>query len=449
MQSIKLPLLFLFSLLSYTVFAQQYKPAVHVDSLSKNDFLNLNEKHLSVTRHQDSTVLLLKILTPDGRFVRGLSRSAVGYEIFLRSTSRADSICKEVRLIEVTEKDSKDDLTFSVVLDYSGSMNWAYRDMQGAAADFVQSLKGASFTRVNFDHITDIVNPTPVRSPKPINERISQYGGGTALNRAIRDGLNTLKDVKGPKFVVVFTDGIENSSGPITAKLVAQLGQTYRTPIYGISFGVAPDLQRLRDICHYTQGEFYPVFQMDALKARFDAISAGQFGRYYKVIATCADSLNFDKLVIKSPAGDSTVLALRQAYDDVPDFNDPIVFSTIQFNASEHTVRKTRVNRDIEATADAIINYLMDNPKDKIIIEGHASPDGEEDSNWLLSMNRASAVEALIKDYLKKTYKDNIKALKAMKRIDIDYHGPEKPIFPVDSPYNEENRRVNIVVQKG
>ena len=441
-------LLFTKILLFNFAFSQSYNDTIHVDSLSSNQFTKIKERPLSYIKHDDSTVFLLKMFS-QGRFVTGLSdKSKQGYQLFLRSSTQKDSICQSIRLIEVTEQSDREELSFAIVLDYSGSMGWAYKDMQVQAQAFIESLTGASFSRINFDDQIDLIHQTPVKKPKSVTkDQFYKYGGMTALNKAIVDGVKSLKDVPKNKFVIVFTDGLENASA-MNANSVITIAQKHNTPVYGISFGVAPVAQRLRDICQYTNGKFYSINDLESLKGQFESISHGQFGRYYKVVSACDDSITYDRLVIKSPSGDSTVVRLANEYQKAPDFKDPIYFNTFQFKASSSGLN-TRERARVKNTADQIIAYLIDHPNDKVIIEGHASPDGEEDSNWLLSHDRAYAVEKIIRNILKTEYKGDPEVMQAMKRIDIDYHGPTKPIFPVDSRSNEENRRVNILIISG
>ncbi|MCI4667172.1 MAG: OmpA family protein [Bacteroidia bacterium] len=441
MYSIRLLIILL--LASCTAFAQTSLKSVHIDSLSRKEFLGIKERPLTLTRYKDSTVLLLKILTKDGRFVEGLSTSGLGHQVLLKSSTNVDSTCSDLKLIEVKENDKRP-LNIAVVLDYSGSMSWAYKEMQKQAEAFIKSIPGAKFTRINFDDVIDPVDSKLVPRPSsPLYDRYYKYGGATALNSAIREGIKSLSAVKENKFVVVFTDGMENASG-IGPNAVINYAQSNNTPVYGISFGVNPDMQRLREICRFTKGNFYPVYELDSLSNEFEKISLGDLGRYYKVSSTCADSLKFDQLSIKVlNSGDSITLSLKNAYKEAPVFEDPVVFNTFKFAASGQQPKDKSFSKRLKNTADNLMVYLKANPTHEIYIVGHASPDGEEDQNWSLSRKRAENVRNAIVEYLDKEYPKDIKVLN---RIQVRFKGHTEPIFDVKSKYNLENRRVNIEV---
>ena len=456
----KLSLLLLFFFVPIILFGQLKSQIIHFDSLKKEEFLNLDQQRLSIVKYRDSTVMLLRILS-NNRFVEGLADAPEGYEVFIRSANQEEPDCHEVRLERVSEKDTKDELNISVVIDYSGSMffNSTYiPEMQRAAQSFMDNIDGAFFTRINFDTYTDIISATPTQKPKKLrSDNLNKYGKATALYDAIVDGIETLSSRKKNKFVVVFTDGIENSSGMSANTVIDIARNNGATKVFGVSFGVAPDLQNLKEICRQTNYDdktyipFYPAFEIDGVTSYFQELEQGVFGNYYRLTTTCADT-NFipKELIIRNlESKDSVVIAIADELTKLREIDDNIFFGSIPFEISKSNVTTRGYRKVLQETSDDIVNHLKANPNHKIIIEGHASPDGEADDNWLLSFERANTVEQLIKDFIKVKYKTDIDALKAMQRITVKYYGHERPIFPVDSPLNPENRRVSIILNEG
>ena len=453
-------LFLLFFLLSYGGSYAQLSPGkIHLDSLTKQEFLNMYQQRLSIAKYQDSTVMLLRILS-NARFVEGLEDTQEGYEIFIRSARNENVDCEEVRLQRVSEEDDKTELNISVVIDYSGSMFFDptyIPRMQQAAQSFMDNVNGAYFTRVNFDSYVDPVSPNLTQTPRSIrSDNLNKYGQATALYDAIVEGVKTLSSKAENKFVVVFTDGIENSSG-MSANTVVDIARKDSTKVVGISFGTALELQRLRDICEQTNYDdpnnqfFYSADYISDVQNKFQELEKGVFGNYYKVTSTCLDEdfVPSELVIKKAETGDSVVIDVSQELSKIREIDDDIYFGSIPFAISKSNVTDGRYRKALEETADDIVNHLLAHPNDEIIIEGHASPDGEDDTNWLLSFERANTVEQLIKDYITKNYGKNIEALKAMKRISVEYHGHERPIFPVTSPFNPENRRVSIILKEG
>lgn len=460
MQILKITFFSLLLMQLSQLYAQIPTGIVHLDSLSKEAFLNMDQQRLSMVKYKDSTVMLLRILS-DNRFVAGLDDRPEGYEIFIRSAGQVNADCQEVRLERVTEKDDKQELHISVAIDYSGSMFYAGNNyvgkMQKAAQSFMDGTKGAYFTRANFDSYVDLINPTPTQTPKKVwSDNLDKYKKATALYDAIVDGVESLAGKGKNKFVVVFTDGIENSSG-MSANTVIDLARKDSTKVIGISFGTAGELQTLRDICEQTNhpddlnNVFYSANDIDEVRAYFNKLEHGVFGNYYRVISSCADS-NFiaQELVIRNlESGDSIVLDIRPELAKVRKIDDRIFFGSVPFDLSKSTVSDRRYKEVLAETAEDIVNHLKAHPNDQIIIEGHASPEGEVEDNWLLSYERADGIDQLIKNHIKSKYSKDVEAIKAMRRISVEWYGPERPIFNVDSPFNRENRRVSIVLKEG
>lgn len=97
-----------------------------------------------------------------------------------------------------------------------------------------------------------------------------------------------------------------------------------------------------------------------------------------------------------------------------------------------------------EIDYDATLNYLKDNPKAKVMIEGHTDSHGSSEYNWWLSSARANKIR-------NRLYEDGI----AWGRMKTTGYGEDKPIAPnknadgTDNPEGrQQNRRVHFVLDE-
>ena len=94
------------------------------------------------------------------------------------------------------------------------------------------------------------------------------------------------------------------------------------------------------------------------------------------------------------------------------------------------------LNEKVEFILSGLIDYLKDNPKVKIEIQGHTDDVGNNSNNLELSKNRAKAV----KDYI------TSKGIEAS-RLTSKGFGETKPKLPNSSEYNRSlNRRTEFMV---
>ena len=110
------------------------------------------------------------------------------------------------------------DQPFTVVLliDTSGSTHFKIEDMHSAAISFVNQLKEQDRVMVmSFDDsIRTLCEPTSDRDTLIQAIRRARTGGGTRLYDAVHQVIRQkLKSISGRKAVVLFTDGVDTTSG--------------------------------------------------------------------------------------------------------------------------------------------------------------------------------------------------------------------------------------------
>jgi len=100
------------------------------------------------------------------------------------------------------------------LLDRSGSMESIKNDTIGGFNSFVKSQKGGTLSLVLFDHeVQEVYKNVPIEYVKPLDNETFVPRGTTALLDALG---HVIKTYQGKKTVVVFTDGLENSSSKYT-----------------------------------------------------------------------------------------------------------------------------------------------------------------------------------------------------------------------------------------
>lgn len=431
-------------------FAQK---TVDVATLSDSMFQKLDYKILNKFNSKDSVYIIVRVMDPAGNMVSNMAKPGKEKQYFTGLVDKAKKeICKGFTVTEAKEGKSPVPLYFSIVLDYSGSMDAHYTEMQNAADLLVSYLPEAHFTRVNFDHNIDVVEPVPTRRPKSARrDSYLKYGGDTALFGAVDAGVQSLRDAPGAHYVVVFTDGFENASGGLIGYASTEYELTLNAraanvPVYAVGFDLG-GYPQLNSIASNTRGSYYDVQDIKDLDNTFKQMTASSFDRFYLIRAACEDTIV--GLTIKQPGKNAPNKIVPI---DQPDYVKPVGPVAVQFGIMKFDLSKAQLKpsdiKKLEPIADRIVNLLKDNPNATVEIAGHASPDGKDDVNELLAWERADAVFIEIRTIIKKKYAKDVDALKTLSRIKSEGYGSRYPRYSVTSYKNEENRRVEITLSE-
>jgi VWFA-related protein len=133
------------------------------------------------------------------------------------------------------------DAPFTVVLllDTSGSTEFKIEDIQNAAISFVNQLKEQDRVMVmSFDDsIRTLCEPTSDRDTLIRAIRRTRNGGGTRLYDAIHQVVRQkLKSISGRKAVVLFTDGVDTTSGQATYESTIKEVQESDAAVYCVAY---------------------------------------------------------------------------------------------------------------------------------------------------------------------------------------------------------------------
>ena len=250
-----------------------------------------------------------------GRFVGGLGPKDV--ELF------EDNVPQEVTYFREASADQPGDripLSVVLVLDASGSMARSMRFLQEAAINFVRKLEDVD-TALVVQFNESIKGSAEFTGD---TERLEQFVdalqayGGTSLNDAIHYGLNRIRDQKGRKALIVFSDGEDTTSQMKEAEVLdyarAVEASIYTVGIRGGVGGGASPRGFLRRISRETGGEFFFPERVGDLTRVFNAI-AEELHQHYLLAYTPRRGPDgtFRKITLRTKRKDLEI-RVRQGY---------------------------------------------------------------------------------------------------------------------------------------
>ena len=384
--------------------------------------------------------------TITGKYVLGLSQKSNKDTLWAILKPKLDKSCADFSVTQLNEESEIiNPINIAIVLDYSGSMSPHSERLQGIADQFISKLKGNLFTRVNFNDLPIKVDPAPTMDPKLASTDDLSPNGGTALYGGIFEGIETLSKAKGNKVLVVFTDGFENSSG-INMNAVFNNAKEKSVSIYAIGFDLG-NYDMLDSLCSKTLGRYYAVNDLGT--DIFDRL-VGDLENHYILKLKCHNKLAYPiEVALDVTDGPAKKLIVKDVKSFKPFPEEAIYFSTFLFYENTVFIVPEQL-KGFKKAIEAIAENLIANPQSKIVIEGHASPEGDSLKNLKLSRARADFIYWEVLNYLGKKYRkdpNNYDSIIARNRIDVKFFGEELPLFPETSLKNFENRRVEVKTQ--
>jgi VWFA-related protein len=174
----------------------------------------------------DSTLVLVNVAVTDarGRFVTGLSRR--DFQVFEERTAQ------NVAYFSLEEAP----VSVGLVLDFSGSMDSRFGQLQQAVAEFLKSANPPDeFCLIEFRDRAELSTGF-TSAPEGIQNRVAltKPGGATALLDAVHLGLRQMKKARNArKILLIVSDGGDNNSR-YTAREVENLARESDVEIYAI-----------------------------------------------------------------------------------------------------------------------------------------------------------------------------------------------------------------------
>jgi Ca-activated chloride channel family protein len=175
----------------------------------------------------------VSVMDRQGRFVPGLRKE--DFRIY------EDGAEQEVVFFETADKP----FTVALLLDTSDSTKLKLAEMQEAAVAFLDQLRPADRVLViAFDrNVNVLTEPTTDRARVAAAIRRTRTGGGTSLYDVVAAAAGErLRRVAGRKAVVLFTDGVDTSSGRATFEGTLRAAEELDALVYTIQYRTDEDV---------------------------------------------------------------------------------------------------------------------------------------------------------------------------------------------------------------
>ncbi len=252
-----------------------------------NEWVTLNDTVVSLTQENNLSVsvneidttaypnikMYINILDDSGAVVDGITPELVR----VLANTNADSAFSLQTLNTVNQLDQKESISINMVADVSDSMyGESLTNAKTVMTDFVDNLQfnvGDTVELTSF--ASGVKTEIPFTSDKnALLNTIYHFEtyGLTAFYDALYAAVNRTAINNGPKYVVAFTDGMDNYSYN-TPQDVIDLANRFNIPIYIISFGDA-NFGELSRIASSTNGVYKQISYISQMGDIYDQIYA-------------------------------------------------------------------------------------------------------------------------------------------------------------------------------
>ena len=268
----------------------EYQAVVYADGRVV-DKLRLTTSEIDLSEEIDVVEVQLFPVVVDrkGRYVGGLARE--DFAVFDRG--------KQVTIKAFSQQASS--LNLAMVLDISASMLPDLTLMKEASCRFIDSLaEGDRVTLYAFNHalLPEVPLTDELEQPKNAIRGLSA-SGSTALYDAVLRVLADLREVRGRKAVLLFSDGLDKRSVSSLDRTI-EMARRSEVIIYAVAAerdAEAAERHDLRMLAEETGGELYIIDKFKQLPAAFSSILDDLRAQY--------------RLAYDPPAGPSGERALR------------------------------------------------------------------------------------------------------------------------------------------
>ena len=169
--------------------------------------------------------------------------------------------------VRFSEKDDSQ-RSVAMVMDTSGSMDASISQLCWAAQELLAQMQGGNYnvSLTTFSNTWNTLFDYTNNISAVSNQLNSLYAsGGTALYDTLENSLYQAINQQGQKYILAFTDGIDNQSS-ITKDELISLAEYYHVPIYIIAaMEEGYGTYEMEEIARESGGEFYSIYSMDSL----------------------------------------------------------------------------------------------------------------------------------------------------------------------------------------
>jgi VWFA-related protein len=180
----------------------------------------------------------VRVVDRNSRFIGGLSKA--DFRIF------EDNVEQDVEYFTNEEQP----FTVALVLDMSYSTKFKIADIQAAAREIIDQLRSQdSVMVVSFDEEVHILcEPTNDRDRIYRAIKSTKVATGTSLYEAVATVMNrTLRQVKGRKAIILFTDGVDTTSRRVTDRDNLDDAMEIDSLVYPIRYDTYADVQAMKN----------------------------------------------------------------------------------------------------------------------------------------------------------------------------------------------------------
>ncbi len=438
--------------------------------LDKKDEISFEIFAIDESKYPNAIKLYVLAVDKQGNFIKGLEK---------RNKTAQKKIIKEIIDIAGMKKQKVKKFTFeevqenvsfpydiSMALDYSGSMYGTIDSLEKAVKTFIKNKnKSDKVSLTGFDHnllqISDLEHNKDSLLFKISPNIMDSLGGCTALYAGSDFAMQSIKSSPNNKILILFTDGMENSSllyyekYAFSATTLAKKAKRNKTKVHVVGFGSGVNNRVLRKLAYTTGGNFYKLHFPSDINAVFKELPIILRNFYvitYKPIAKKGE--HSVKLVYNNLKG--RYLSLKTNYQVGTNFTiketEPGTIDTYwakeanKLNKSPISVpqaiaffdfNKVELKDVYKKSIDSYVNFLKTNTSASIIIMGHTDTKGTDEYCYELGKRRADT----IKDYLISKGIDS-------ERINTVSYGKSELIwYPENTAWKaNENRRIEFLL---
>ncbi len=446
------------------------KSIINYKDIDKDSKLNFEIFAIDESRYPDETKLYVMAVDDDGNFVSGLAKSNKhNQEKIVRTViDKVGNKGKKIYNFKFREYKNIMSLPYdiSLSLDYSGSMYGFIQHLEKSAHTFLSNKdKTDRIAIVRFDHrlakVCDFEQNKDSLLTYFTMNGLDTLGGATALYAGSDFAMEPLKKSKNKKVLIIFTDGMENSSFSYygryayTATQLAKKARLEDVTIHVIAYGSGVNNSVLQKLAYTTGGNFYKLKTTDDINKVFQELPI-IFKNYYvisykpvskrgkhsvKIVYNNLQGKNYsttsnyqvgEKFTIKEYDPTYKKLYWMKAADSLKKFpvSVPQAIAYFDFDKSILLDKYTK-------SIDTYIEYLNKSKKTTAVIFGHTDSKGSDKYCDALSLRRAKAVK---KYMVEKGVDENRIYIKGCGKHEMIWK-PEKEEWQA-----HENRRTEILL---
>ncbi|MCX6146620.1 MAG: OmpA family protein [Candidatus Kapabacteria bacterium] len=407
---------------------QNYNPTFLTGIRNIKDTAISNPKLLisRIDPYSSDKIKMFVQLTDNNKYLTGANDDAfkkIWCEVIDSTNGEAQSVKYKVR-----EKNEKDNMpiAFAMVMDHSGSMGEERAiAVQNAVEQFIVSKRPEDAValikydaRIGIESQLELDKDTLLSRLK--KNGLSGFGGYTAINDGVSAGVNELSkaDKKYLKVVVVFTDGVDNSS-KIKDSIAIEEAVKNNVMVCAVDYGNYTNIAHLQNIASKTSGIYQHIYMKEEFEPLFKDIYL-RLNNFY-VVEFEPESFGDHNISLKLCLPDTTI-SISKVVNNEP-LPGTLTLLNVYFDVNKATIQKT------SEPALKKLFKLMNKKNIKIDLQGHTDSTGSAELNLKLSKSRADAVK-----------NELVKRGISADRITAEGFGDTRP---VESNLTEESRQKN------